>query len=211
MQNDGGIYTILTKLMENVFTCKECNDSFYGRDSIENRSCYVLRQAEFESEFDWFVPIPGLLHLEMNAAKSFLSLNWTIFIEKVVKELGFTSENALKYAKKGADHYKLWQILKIIYLAAADELLLPYLRHVLENNLCASVEDYWKYCQDINNNTYLYYQQMIFTYLHSLMLFRIGVRHNNSEAIILSAESKMKDLIFTRNHPVYREIIYQYF
>ena len=42
---------------------------------------------------------------------------------------------------------------------------------------------------------------MIFTYL---------VRHNNSEAI-LSAESKMMDLFFTRNHPVYREIIYQYF
>ena len=129
LENDGGIYTILTKLVENVFTCKECYDSFYGRDSIENHSCYVLRQAEFENEFDWFVPIPGLLHLEMNAAKSFLSLNWTIFIEKVVKELGFTSENALKYAKKGADHHKLWQILEIIYLAAADELLLPYLRH----------------------------------------------------------------------------------
>ena len=28
LENDGGIYTILTKLIENVFKCKECKESF---------------------------------------------------------------------------------------------------------------------------------------------------------------------------------------
>ena len=50
---------------------------------------------------------------------------------------------------------------------------------------------------------------MIFTYLHSLMLLRVGVRHNNCEAI-LTAESKLIDLFFVGNHPVYREIIFDY-
>ena len=28
------------------------------------------------------------------------------------------------YARKGSDYYKLWQILKIVYIALTDELLL---------------------------------------------------------------------------------------
>ena len=49
-----------------------------------------------------------------------------------MQELGITSKIGLKYAKKGSDHHKLWDILEIIYLAITDELLLPFVRHSLK-------------------------------------------------------------------------------
>ena len=91
-------------------------------NEIQNHSCCVLRNADYGDGFDWFAPIPELLHLEMNCARAFVSLNWSIFVEKVFKELGFTSDNALKYAKKCSDYHKLWQVLEIIYLAISQTL-----------------------------------------------------------------------------------------
>ena len=40
-----------------------------------------------------------------------MSLCWKPFIKKICKELGFVSENAQAYAKKGAGHHKLWDII----------------------------------------------------------------------------------------------------
>ena len=53
--------------------------------------------------------------------------------------LGFVSENALKYGKKGTGHHKMWQN-EVTYLAMADELLLPYVRDCLRKNTKPSVE-----------------------------------------------------------------------
>ena len=112
--------------------CKERQESFYGKDCFDVHACCELQTPDFEWEFDWMVPIPGLLHLEMNAAQAFMSFNWSIFLERVMQELGITSEIGLKYAKKGSDHHKLWDILEIIYLAITDELLLPFVRYSLK-------------------------------------------------------------------------------
>ena len=97
---DGGIYVTLKKLIENVVMCKECQESFYGKDCFDVHVCCELQSPDFEWEFDWVVPIPGQLHLEMNAAKAFMSFNWSIFLERVMQELGITSKIGLKYAKK---------------------------------------------------------------------------------------------------------------
>ena len=66
-----------------------------------------------EYEFHWLIPQSGLLHFKMNPGKSFMSLCWDVFMKEICKELGFQSENALKYIKKGSDHHKLWNILEI--------------------------------------------------------------------------------------------------
>ena len=66
-----------------------------------------------EYEFDWLIPQSGLLHFKINAGKSFMSLCWDVFMKEICKELGFQSENALKYIKKGSDHNKLWNILEM--------------------------------------------------------------------------------------------------
>ena len=73
------------------------------------------------------LPQCGLSHFEMNAGKSFMSLCWDVFMKKICKELGFQSENALKYIKKGSDHHKLWDILEITYISFTDELLISFI------------------------------------------------------------------------------------
>ena len=72
----------------------------HGMEIFENYSSYILNTASFERKFDWIAPLPGLLHLKMNAAKSFMSLNWSLFIEEVPKHLEVTTDVALKYIKR---------------------------------------------------------------------------------------------------------------
>lgn len=206
-ENDGAIFTIIIKLIKNVLICPSCNESIYGIENFEDHSCAVLHSAQPDYEFDWVIIIPGLLHYEMNSAKSFMKLNWNVFMEDIVKQLGFTSENALNYIRKGNDHHKLWQILEIVYLAVTDELLIPYIRKCLEDKQEPTNIGYWIYSNTLENPNYIYIQQMIFTYLHSLMLLRSGTRNNDYDTIS-SAKIKLANLFFGGNHPTYRQIVY---
>ena len=62
--------------MSNVWHCFECKNYFYKYDTFKEHRCYLLGKCKVEKlEFDWTVPIACLLHIEMNAAKSFLKLN----------------------------------------------------------------------------------------------------------------------------------------
>ena len=57
IENDGGIYTILIKLITNVVQCLNCFESFYGVDAFENHSCFILHSSRFGFEFDWLILI----------------------------------------------------------------------------------------------------------------------------------------------------------
>ena len=180
--------------------------SFFERDAFDEHECLKLELVVPRHEFDWVVLMPGLLHIEMNISKPFFSLNWSIVLCEVVKLLAFKSEKSLMYARNCSDHHKTWQILEIMYIAIADELLVPYVRHARENGQQTSVESYWKWNEDICNSNYIYMQQIVFTFLHSMMLFRSGVRNLDS----LAAESgkrKLGKLFYTRNHPRYHRIM----
>ena len=61
-----------------------------GNDNFDNHLC----GSQPKLELDWIVPQMGLLHYEMNAGKSFMSLCWDVFLKDVCKELGFISPNA---------------------------------------------------------------------------------------------------------------------
>ena len=104
-----------------------------------------------ECEFDWLIPQGGLSHFEMSAGKSFMSLCWDVFMKKICKELGFQSENALKYIKKGSDHHKLWDIPEITYISFTDELLIPFICHCNLPNIEPTVNEYWNYSTNIKN------------------------------------------------------------
>ena len=62
LENDGAIYSIIIKLIENVFICTGCGKSAYGKDYFENHDCYKKKNIEPEREFDWIILLPGLLH-----------------------------------------------------------------------------------------------------------------------------------------------------
>ena len=52
--------------------------------------------------------------------------------------MGFRSENAQKYAKKGGDHHKTWELLRTTYLGTIDELLVPYVRDCMTESLVSA-------------------------------------------------------------------------
>ena len=95
VENDSGIYTILIKLIKND-KCLQCSESFFGF-----YGGFVQHAGNFKYKFDWLIPIPVLLHIVINAARAFMPLNWDVFIEEVAEAMDFTSESALKWAKKG--------------------------------------------------------------------------------------------------------------
>ena len=210
MENDGGILCVLLKLVFNVVRCEECKSVIYGIENFKEHSCKVLNNAAYTYEFDWIVPQTGLLHLEMNSGKAFMNCNWDVFMKDVCEELGFKSENSLKYIKKGSDHHKLWQILEITYLAITDELLLPYIRQSLNTGAIPCVAGYWEFSNNVLSPSFDYAEQCALTYLHAMMLLRKGIRSGHSKSVF-SAKSKLALLFFGRNHPKYQKLLVQDF
>ena len=92
--------------------------------------------------------------------------------------LGFRSPKVLEYIRKCSDHHKTWRLLEITYIAVADELLVPYVRHCLQKAEQPTAKGYWSWSNDVVvDPNYIYLQQMIFTFLQAVMLFRCGVRN----------------------------------
>ena len=207
LEADGAIYLIVEQLIFNVYRCEKCETSFYGDGNFKQHRCYILGCAICVHEFDWIIPLPGTLHIEMNACKAFVGLNWDVFMMSFAEALGFRSPKALEYIRKCSDHYKTWRLLEITYIAVADELLVPYVRHCLQRAEQPTAKGYWSWINDVVVGTnYIYLQQMIFTFLQAVMFFRCGVRNCDAEAVQVATD-KLSALFFGRNHPNYKRIM----
>ena len=97
LEVDGTIFLIAEQLIFNVFHCSHCNNSFYGKENFEGHRCFILEGGPLSREFDWIILSPGPLHLEMNATKAFVKLNWSVFICAIAKKLGFNTVKSLGY------------------------------------------------------------------------------------------------------------------
>ena len=114
LEYDGGISNPLLKLIFNSHRCKESHETIYGLETFSNHLFKGSTNPTYE--FDWLIPQMGLLHYEMNAGKSLFSLCWDLFLQEVCRELGFVSQNAQAYAKRGSDHHKMWALLEFVTL-----------------------------------------------------------------------------------------------
>ena len=110
---DGVPYSIIRDIIEHVWNCSKCKQCFYRVESFKEHKCFVLYTVDPIREFGWLVPVMGLLHLEINIAKSFMKLNWEVFNKQLGYILGFKSPKAQDYLKKGADHHKIWHFYEI--------------------------------------------------------------------------------------------------
>ena len=118
------------------------------------------------------LPVFGLLHLEMNAARAFTKLNWDVFTSSLGTVLGFRSPKAQAYLHKGADHHKIWHFLEILYVTLAKELMVPYVRYCVSKEYSPTVNGYWNWSKHVKDPNYLY--QSILTYACSLLMLRAG-------------------------------------
>ena len=206
LENDGGIMNPTIKLIFNVYRCSRCEEKMYGCENFEKHLCTEAFHLAPVHEFDWIIPQSGLLHFEMITAKSFMGLCWEPFMKEICKELGFVSENAQAYAKKGSDHHKLWDIIEICYIAFIDKLLHEFVRNFNKQGVPPTVNDYWEYSAKISNPNYLFMQQITFTFLHGLMILRKGIRANSYKHIY-AGKNKLSVLLFGKSHLYYQQLI----
>lgn len=171
---DGLPYNIIRDIIANVWRCTQCLNCYYGLSNFNDHKCYVLSKVVPKREFSWLLPICGLLHLEMNAARSYTKRNWEVFSSCLGTVLGFKSPKAQAYLQKGADHHKLWHFLEILYSSISLELMVPYVRDCISNGNLPNANGYWNWSDGICDPNYLYMQESVLTYLHGLMMFRSG-------------------------------------
>lgn len=130
---------------------------FYKKETLQEHNCYFLgKNTEEKLEFDWIVPISGLLHLEMNGAKLFLKLNWIPFLSSIGYVLGFQSPKAQQYLRKGSDHHKTWHFLEITYVSLGLELVVPYFKEEISNGGKPSCDGYWEWSATLDDSNYIY-------------------------------------------------------
>ena len=191
LENVGGILNPLLKLIFNSHLCKECHETIYSLETFSNHLCKGSTNPTYE--FDWLIPQMELLHYEMNAGKSLFSLCWDVFLKKLCKELRIVSQNAQAYAKKGSDHHKMWDIIEICYIPFTHEIICQFLKYCKVNKLIISI---------------FFIQQMVFNFLHGLILFCKGTQASNRE-YIYAVKNKLSLLSFGCNHPHYHYLILQ--
>ena len=121
IENDGAILNPVLKLILNVYQCLDYNEAIYGQANFESHLCNGAVHGNKNFKFDWIVPQIRLLHFKMNAAKSFINFCWEPCMKEVCLHLGFVSENTQMQVKKGSEHHKLWNLLKIGYITLTDE------------------------------------------------------------------------------------------
>jgi len=171
---DGLPCNLIRDIIIQVLRCDLCKRCFWGQEVFNEHNCYIVKSIRSKKEFGWLVPIFGLLHLEMNLGRSFVKLNWEIFVKCAGYNLGFKSPKAMSYLYKGADHHKLWHLFEIIYSAITLELVYPYVKDCDDKGTVASCDGYWEWSSQAENPNYIYMQHVAMNYLHALMMLRAG-------------------------------------
>ena len=99
LENDGAIYAIIVKLIQNVFSCPKCKLSTYGKENVGDHERVLLHNVVMERKFDWIVLLPRLLHFEMNTAKAFMELTGQ-FLWKICYRSGICKRKSPKIYQK---------------------------------------------------------------------------------------------------------------
>lgn len=132
-------YLVSRQVIENVSICMECGEEVLKKDVAKH--CIDVHQGQrckCVQEFGWVVLRIGKLHMEMNMARHFMDMNWDVVLSQLARELGFVSEAAQKYVRKGSDHHKTMSILKVAHVGLWPEMLIPYVRDRLFWVICVS-------------------------------------------------------------------------
>lgn len=119
--------------------------------------------------------------------------------------MGFRSEIAQKYALKGSDHHKSWELLNIFYHGTMSELLLPYIRKCMKSATEPTSQGYLNWSKSVTDPNYQYMQEQVLRYAQAIINFREGIRNNNW-SLIKTGLFKFAPLFHARNHPKYQQI-----
>ena len=130
------------EICQKTLICVGCEST--GANSVDNTVWkddweeHVLKvhkgaRVKYVKEFDWVVLRIGKLHMEMNMGKYILDFTWEVFMSALAYEMGFTSEAAQMYARRGTSTHHTMTLLKVAQKATWMELLVPYVREKLRS------------------------------------------------------------------------------
>ncbi|XP_067021906.1 uncharacterized protein [Acropora muricata] len=198
---DGSPYLASRKVIEDVLMSTGCGAEVLKQKISEHcQKCHGGQKCKAIQEFSWVVLRIGKLHVEMNMARHFIDLNWDIFLSKLASEIGFVSEAAQKFVRRGSDHHKTMSVLKVAHIGLWKEMLIPYVRDRLSYGSPLSVNNYlYKWMPEVGwkDATYSHIFVTSWNYLMALHVFRMGVRRNN--AFYVKAGQKEFAPLFHRN------------
>ncbi|XP_041466282.1 uncharacterized protein LOC121416832 isoform X2 [Lytechinus variegatus] len=206
---DGLPYSIGMNILTSFYECRLCREKTQGQDKFTEHMTTIHPGVEYEMkdnlEFGWLLLHAGHGHYEMNAVRSFVSLNWDVFMGDAAKVMGFRSERAQKYAKSTSDHHRAWELLQIVYHGGLRELLLPYVRQCLAEGSSPTPEGYLRWSKAVEDRRYAYFQEQIMTYTQAIINLRKGLRTNNAD-LVMAGRIKHAPIFHGRNHPKYQAI-----
>ncbi|CAG2237608.1 unnamed protein product [Mytilus edulis] len=161
---DGRLHSLYHKILEESILCSYCQKPFPSRKLYKDhhKSCHQNLTPSCSREFDWVYMRIGAGHYEMNALKAFFELNWIPYLEKMCELMGFNSENAKHFAKTCKDHHLAWQLLLTFHTATLNEMVIPFVRSLMNTNDEPTVENYFKFYKQFQaqnpNHAYLHLQ-----------------------------------------------------
>ena len=204
---DGVPYDLSSRILRCCFRCRNCNSLLYGTDMCQEHE-KETGHSGFDQEFRWLLLKPGPGHIEMNMLKALVELLWEVFWKEMVKIFNFTSEAALKSAKKVGDHHKGMTLARIARQALTRELLVPYVRMCLSSsdNTNMSPAHFLKFVMSqVKNKTYLFIADITFELMDSMFLYHCGIRCGDQE-LMDAGRNKFAKVWYGRRHPMYREL-----
>ena len=189
---DGSPYSLAVQVLDKTVICVTCathktieHVSFFGKEwqqhvKSEHNDCEVVSAKEF----DWVVLRIGPLHVEMNMVKAFFAFNWDVMVCDLAKEMGFTSEAALKYAKSATNHHHAMTMIEILQKGVWSELLVPYVRQRMAEGNPVSVTDFlYQWMETVKDPNYLFLFEQLWRYIGAIKVYHIGIRRNNHDYV----------------------------
>ena len=204
---DGLPYVLGSRIIARLHKCSACKITLKSVEDCVQHQCIVgdEESREFIQEFDWILLQPGPGHVEMNMLKGYVSLMWNVYWQDLVELFNFRSENAKKSAFQVNDHHKGMTLARIAHEALAKELVLPYIRETQDTqNL--TVAGFMKFVMTkVKNVNYAFMIDAVFELLHSIFLFRDGVRSGDTQKME-AGRAVFSKVWSARHHPMYREL-----
>ena len=194
-------------LIFNTYFCQQCQSSFEDFLLLKTHNTEFHKKDTIKStdllEFDWIILRLGYGHYLMNSLKTIIDFCWEIFFKDLATCVGYKSVKALLYCKNASDTHKSMELVRLAYKAGLDELMLPFVRHCRAKLITPCFEAYftWRNVYAVDSN-YNLMADIVFEYLHSMILLKSGIRQNNS-TYLNKARATISSLFCSRNKKNY--------
>ena len=199
---DGLPYKAMIELIRNVHTCAVCGKRLRFIAEVTDHISQTHHREYFQT-YGNILPNIGHFHYGLTMLRSYVKLKWSIDYEELVKSIHFETPQALFMQEKVTDFRKSLDTFRTARKATLRELVTPFVKYALENEIEVSVNSFlmWKKFF-VNNNLYNAIFRIEETYGTAFLLFLSALRANNFKLVKI-AKKAFSSLFHVNNHPNY--------